>query len=82
VVIIKVENEKKCCACPYPSACINYSKQVKEHCVHEAQFLSSNHRVVLLWCAQHLAFTELPVDNVNSQDFNVSFAVNLSVRNL
>jgi hypothetical protein len=36
----------------------------------------------LPWCAQALAFIELPVDNVNSQDFNVSFAVHLSVRTL
>jgi hypothetical protein len=27
-----------------------------------------------------MAFIELPVDNVNSQDFNVSFAVHLSVK--
>jgi hypothetical protein len=61
---------------------INYSKKVKEHCVQQAQFLSTNHRVVLPWCTQALAFIELPVDNVDSQDFNVSFAVLLSVRNL
>jgi hypothetical protein len=60
----------------------NYSKEVKEHCVQQAQFLSTNHHVVLSWCAQALAFIELTVDNVNSQDFNVSFAVLLSVRNL
>jgi hypothetical protein len=57
-------------------------KNVKEHCVQKAQFLSSNHHVVLPWCAQALAFIELPVDNVNRQDFNVSFAVHLSVKNL
>jgi hypothetical protein len=57
-------------------------KKIKEHCVQQAQFLFSNHRVVLPWCAQVLAFIELPVDSVNSQVFNVSFAVHLSVRNL
>jgi hypothetical protein len=46
---------------------LNYSKKVKEHCVQEAQFLSSNHHVVLPWCAQALAFIELPVDNVKSR---------------
>jgi hypothetical protein len=56
---------------------VNYSQKVKEHYVQEAQFLSSNHHVVLPCCV--LAFIELPVGNVNSQDFNVSFAVRLSV---
>jgi hypothetical protein len=41
-----------------------------------------NHRVVLPWCTKALAFIELPVDNVNSQSFNVSFAVHRFVRNL
>jgi hypothetical protein len=49
-------------------------KKVKEHCVQKAQSLSSNH-YVLPWCAQALAFIELPVDNINSQDFNFSLAV-------
>jgi hypothetical protein len=35
----------------------------------------------LPWCTQVLAFIELPVDNVNSQGFNGSFAVHTFVRN-
>jgi hypothetical protein len=61
---------------------MNYSKKVKEHCVQQAQFLSSSHRVVLPWRTQPQIFIELPVDNVTSQDFDVSFAVHLFVRNL
>jgi hypothetical protein len=38
--------------------------------VQQAQLLSSNHRVVLPWCTQAVAFSELLVDNVTSQDFN------------
>jgi hypothetical protein len=38
-------------------------------------FLYSNHRVVLPWCSQSLAFIELLVDNVNSQAFNILLAV-------
>jgi hypothetical protein len=46
----------------------------------QAQFQSSNHHV-WPWCTQALAFTELPVDNVNRQGFNVSPAVHHFVRN-
>jgi hypothetical protein len=60
---------------------VQVHKKVKEHSVHEAQFLSSNHRV-LPWCTQALAFIESLVVNINSQDFNVSLAVHHVVRNL
>jgi hypothetical protein len=43
---------------------ISYSNKVKEHSVHQTQFLLPNHRVVLSCCTQALAFIELPVDNV------------------
>jgi hypothetical protein len=59
---------------------ISYSKKVKEHSVQQAQFLSSNHCVVLSWRTQALAFIELQVDNVNRQGFNVSLAVLQFVR--
>jgi hypothetical protein len=51
-------------------------------CPSEAQFLLSNHRVVLPWCTHALAFIELPVHNVKSQDFHVSLVVHLFVKNL
>jgi hypothetical protein len=58
-------------------------KQVKEHSVQQAQFLSSNHHVVLPWCTQARAFIELLVDVVNSQGFNgLKFPVLLFIRNL
>jgi hypothetical protein len=38
------------------------SSQVKKHSVKQAQFLSSNHRVVLPWCAQSMDLIELPVE--------------------
>jgi hypothetical protein len=50
-------------------------KKVKEHTVQQAQFLSSNHRLVYPWCIHSLGFSELPVDNVNSQGINASLAV-------
>jgi hypothetical protein len=35
---------------------------------------------VLSWCTQALAFIELPVDNVNSQGFDVSLSVHRFVK--
>jgi hypothetical protein len=49
--------------------------------VQQAQFQSSNHHVVLPWRTQAVVFSELPVDDVNSQGFNVSPAVHHFVRN-
>jgi hypothetical protein len=42
----------------------------------------SNHRVVLPWCTQALAFIELSLDNVTSQGVNVSLAAQYFVKNL
>jgi hypothetical protein len=51
-----------------------------EHSLQQAQLLSSNHRVVLPWCTQALAFIDLPADNVTSQYLNGSFAVHHFVK--
>jgi hypothetical protein len=50
-------------------------KKVKGRCIQHGQFLLFKHSVILPWCIQALAFIELPVNNVNSQSFNVSLAV-------
>jgi hypothetical protein len=39
--------------------------------------MSSNHRVVLPWYTQALAFIKLPVNKVTSQNFNISHAVKI-----
>jgi hypothetical protein len=46
---------------------LNYSKKVRKHSVQQPQFLSSHHRVVLLWYTQIMAFIEVPVDNIMSR---------------
>jgi hypothetical protein len=51
-----------------------------EHSFQQAQFLSPNHLVVLPWCTQAQAFTELPVDNVISQGFKVPLSVHHFVK--
>jgi hypothetical protein len=36
-----------------------------------------NHRVVLPWCTPALAFIELPLNKLTSQNFNISHAVKI-----
>jgi hypothetical protein len=61
---------------------VKHSKKKSRNTVQQAQFLPSNHSVVLPWCTQGLGFVELTVANVNSQGFNVLFSVHHFVRNL
>jgi hypothetical protein len=75
---LPVEQKKVCWRTQYHKLL----KNVKEHSVQQAQFLLSNHRVVLPWCTKALAFIELKVDNVISQGFNVSFSVHHFVNSL